>query len=365
MAEPRHLELLVRRAWHRARFASACAHPPRDNAAIRRYVPVMTTSLHCPLPPLASDALVTVIGGSGFLGRYIVQRLAEASFRIRIVVRRPDAALFLKPAGELGQFQIIAGNVATGAGIARAFDGAAAGINLVGILAESGGQSFGAVQAKGAGNAAQAAAAAGIRHYVQMSAIGADVRSPIAYARSKGEGEGAVLAAISSAVILRPSLVVGPEDQFLNRFAAMARTAPFLPVIAGDTRFQPVFVNDVAAATLAALHADLARGNIYELGGPDILRFRDILAMINTETRHNRRLVEVPAAIARLMGLAGDYLPFLPMTSDQFAMLQNDNIANPALPGLAALGVTPTPLSTFVPAMLERYRPGGRFSKAT
>ena len=179
-----------------------------------------------------------------------------------------------------------------------------------------------------------------------------------------GEGEGAVRAAIPSALILRPSLVVGPEDQFLNRFAAMARSAPFLPVIAGDTRFQPVFVNDVAAATLAALSGHFVHGHVYELGGPEIFRFRDILAMINTETRRHRRLIEVPAGLARLMGAMGDHLPFLPMTSDQFAMLQNDNIANPALPGLTELGITPTPLAAFVPAMLERYRPGGRFSKA-
>ena len=323
----------------------------------------MTTSLHPPLLQLASDALITVIGGSGFLGRYVVQRLAETGFRVRVVVRHPDAALFLKPAGGLGQIQIAAGNIATGAGIAHAFDGAAAGINLVGILAEGGGQTFDAVQARGAGMAARTAAAAGIQHYIQMSAIGADAQSPIAYARSKGEGEAAVRAAIPGAVILRPSLVVGAEDQFLNRFAAMARTAPVLPVIAGDTRFQPVFVNDVAAATVAALNPDLARAPVYELGGPDIFRFRDVLAMINTETRRHRRLVEVPAGLARLMGVMGDYLPFLPMTSDQFAMLQNDNVANPALPGLAELGVTPTPLSAFVPAMLERYRPGGRFSK--
>ncbi len=324
----------------------------------------MTTSLHPPLLPLAPDSLITVIGGSGFLGRYIVQRLAETGFRIRVVVRRPDAALFLKPAGGLGQIQIVHGNIATGAGIARAFDGASAGINLVGILAESGSQRFDTVQARGAGNAARAAATAGIQHYIQMSAIGADALSPIAYARSKGEGEGAVRAAIASALILRPSLVVGPEDQFLNRFAAMARSAPFLPVIAGDTRFQPVFVNDVAAATLAALDGHFGHGHVYELGGPDIFRFRDILAMINSETRRNRRLVEIPAPIAKMMGMLGDYLPFVPMTSDQYAMLQNDNVVHPALPGLAELGVTPTPLSAFVPAMLARYRPGGRFSKA-
>ena len=314
--------------------------------------------------PLAPDALITVIGGSGFLGRYIVQSLAEAGYRVRVVVRHPDTALFLKPLGALGQVQIVSGNIVTGLGIGAAFDGAAAGINLVGILAEDGGQTFAAVQSTGAARAAGAAAAAGIRHYIQMSAIGADAASSIAYARTKAEGEAAVLAAIPTAVILRPSLVIGAEDQFLNRFGAMARSAPVLPVIAGDSKFQPIFVQDVAAATLAALNSPDAPGRTFELGGADVLSFRAILAMINTETRRHRALIEVPAGLAALLGKMGDVLPFMPMTSDQLAMLGRDNVANPALPGLAALGITPTPLAAFVPSMLERYRPGGRFSKA-
>ena len=198
-----------------------------------------------------------------------------------------------------------------------------------------------------------------------MSAIGADVASPIPYARTKGEGEAAVHAAIPTAVILRPSLVVGPEDQFLNRFAAMARSAPVLPVIAGDSRFQPVYVQDVAAATAAALTTAGAAGRIFELGGPDIMTFRAILAMVNAETRRGRRLVEVSAGLAVLMGKMGDLLPFMPMTSDQLAMLGKDNVVSPDLPGLAALGITPTPMAAFVPAMLERYRSGGRFSRPT
>ena len=315
----------------------------------------MATGMNAPLSPLSSDALVTVIGGSGFLGRYIVQQLAEAGHRVRVVVRHPDAALFLKPLGGLGQIQIVRGDIGTDAGVARVFAGAEAGINLVGILDESGGQKFAAIQAEGAARAARAAATAGISHYIQMSAIGADATSAIPYARSKGEGEAAVQAALPTAVILRPSLVVGPEDQFLNRFAAMARLAPVLPVIAGDSKFQPVYVQDVAAATVAALTAP---AGIYELGGPDILSFRAILAMINAETRRKRPLIEVPNSVAKLIAK----LPFSPMTSDQLAMLQKDNIANPALPGLATLGVTPTPMAAFVPAMLERYRAGGRFN---
>ncbi len=317
----------------------------------------MATSLE----PLAPDALVTVIGGSGFLGRYIVQRLAEAGYRVRVAARHPERALFLKPLGGLGQIQLVHGNITSGVQMAAAFDGANAGINLVGILDEKSGQKFAAVQAEGAARAAGAAAAAGIAHYVQMSAIGADAASRVPYARSKAQGEAAVRAAIPTATILRPSLVVGPEDQFLNRFAAMARISPILPVIAGNSRFQPVYVLDVAAAALAALQKPDAAGQAYELGGPEALSFRAILQMINAETRQNRRMVEVPDGAAALMARMGDLLPFMPMTSDQLAMLQKDNVVGAGVPGLAELGVAATPLEAFVPAMLERYRAGGRF----
>ena len=312
---------------------------------------------------LAPGALVTVVGGSGFLGRYIVQRLAEAGLRVRVAVRHPETALFLKPLGSLGQVQLVHGNITSDAQMAAAFDGAAAGVNLVGILAESGKQRFDAVQAEGAGRAARAAAAAGVRHYVQVSAIGADAASPVHYVRSKAQGEAAVLAAIPTATILRPSLIIGPEDQFLNRFAAMARLSPVLPVIAGNTRFQPVFVMDVAAAVVAALNSPAAAGRTYELGGADVLSFRAILAIINAETRQQRRLVEVPDLIAALMAKLGDVLPFMPMTSDQLAMLGKDNVVTSGMPGLAALGVEATPMTAFVPAMLERYRPSGRFNQ--
>lgn len=315
------------------------------------------------IPPLAPDSLVTVVGGSGFLGRYIVQRLAEAGYRVRVATRHPERALFLKPLGGLGQIQLVHGNITSDAQMVAAFEGAGAGINLVGILDESGGQKFSAVQADGAARAARSAAAAGIAHYVQVSAIGADAASTVPYARTKAAGEAAVLAAIPTATILRPSLVVGPEDQFLNRFAAMARSAPVLPVISGNTRFQPVYVLDVAAAALAALVTPAAAGTTYELGGPEVLTFRAILQMINTQTRHNRRLVDVPAGIAALMGRMGDILPFMPMTSDQLAMLGKDNIVGAGMPGLAELGVAATPLEAFAPAMLERYRPSGRFNK--
>ncbi|MFZ4110407.1 MAG: complex I NDUFA9 subunit family protein [Polymorphobacter sp.] len=312
---------------------------------------------------LAPGALVTVVGGSGFLGRYIVQRLAEAGLRVRVAVRHPETALFLKPLGGLGQIQLVRSGITSDEQMAAAFDGAAAGVNLVGILAESGTQRFDAVQAEGAGRAARAAAVAGVRQYVQVSAIGADAASAVPYARSKAQGEAAVLEAIPTATILRPSLVIGPEDQFLNRFAAMAQFSPVLPVIAGNTQFQPVFVMDVAAAVVAALNTPAAAGRTYELGGPDVLSFRAILAMINAETRQQRRLLEVPGWIATLMGKLGDVLPFMPMTSDQLTMLGKDNVVTSGMPGLADLGVQPTPMAAFVPAMLERYRPSGRFNQ--
>jgi NADH dehydrogenase len=314
---------------------------------------------------LGPDDLVTVVGGSGFLGRYVVERLAETGARVRVAVRHPERAGFLKPLGELGQIGMAKADVATGAGLAAAFEGASAGVNLVGILDERGGQRFAAVQAEGAARAAQAAAAAGVRAYVQMSAIGADPASKVPYARTKAEGEAAVLQAMPFATVLRPSLVIGPEDQFLNRFAAMAVLSPVLPVVSGASKFQPVYVLDVAAAVVAALQSEAARGQTYALGGPDVMSFKAILAMINRETQRGRMLLEMPNAVARLMGKLGDILPFVPMTSDQFAMLQKDNIVQPGEQGLEALGIEPTPMASFVPAMLARYRASGRFAKAS
>jgi NADH dehydrogenase len=314
---------------------------------------------------LGPASLVTVVGGSGFLGRYIVQRLAETEARIRVAVRNPERAGFLRPLGGLGQISVVKADVGTGHGLAAAFEGSTAGINLVGILDERGGQRFDAVQAAGAARAASAAAAAGVSAYVQMSAIGADAASSVPYARTKAEGEAAVLSAMPFATILRPSLVVGPEDQFLNRFAAMAVMAPVLPVVSGGSKFQPVYVLDVAAAVLAALQSTAARGKTYALGGPDVMTFRAIMAMINRETQRKRTLLDLPDGLARLMGRMGDVLPFVPMTSDQFAMLQKDNVVQPGEAGLAALDIAPTPMSAFVPAMLARYRPSGRFAKAS
>lgn len=317
-----------------------------------------------PASPLAAGALVTVVGGAGFIGRYVVEALARAGCRVRVVSRHADSALFLKPLGDLGQIQIVSGDIRSDAAMAAAFEGAAAGVNLVGILAESGTQRFDTLQAEGAGRVARCAAAAGARAFVQMSAIGADAGSRIAYARSKGQGEQAVLAAFPAATILRPSLVAGPEDQFFNRFAGMARLSPALPAICGDSLFQPVYVRDVADAVIAALSRADARGRTFELGGPDVLSFKAILHMISDLTGLDRPVVPLSDFTSGLLAKMGDILPFMPMNSDQLAMLKLGNICAPGMPGLADLGITPTPLSAFVPDMMLRYRSGGRFAKA-
>lgn len=308
------------------------------------------------------DRLVVVTGGSGFVGRYLVQALAKADARIRVVVRIPENANFLKPLGKLGQIEIVGGDVTSAASMAAAFTHADAGVNLVGILDERSGQKFDRVQAEGAGNVARAAAGAGVRAFVQVSAIGADAGSSAGYARTKAAGEAAVTAAIPAATIVRPSLVFGPEDQFINRFAALAKASPVVPIVAGDTRFQPVYVKDLADAIVAAI-ADPGRygGQVFELGGPRVYHFRDIIAWIMAEIRVTKAAVEVPPAAAKLMGRAGDFLPFMPMTSGQWTMLQTDNVTRG--PGFDAFGITPVPLEAVAPAYLERYRTAGRFHR--
>lgn len=309
------------------------------------------------------DRLVVVVGGSGFVGRYLVQELVRSGARVRVVVRTPENANFLKPLGGLGQIEIVAGNVANAASMTAAFDHADAGVNLVGILDERAGQKFASVQAAGAATVARAAAAAGVAAFVQVSAIGADAASKAEYASTKAAGEAAVTTVLPHATIVRPSIVFGPEDQFINRFAAMASgPLPVVPVVAGDTRFQPVFVVDVAKAIVAAL-ADPAAygGKTFELGGPKVYAFRDIIAWIMREIRSTKSMIEVPPFAAKLMGRAGDIVPLVPMTSGQFEMLQSDNVAQ--APGLEAFGIAATPLEAVAPSYLERYRTAGRFHR--
>ena len=306
---------------------------------------------------------VTVFGGSGFIGRYIVPRLAEEGWVIRVAVRNPDKAAFLKPAGDVGQIVPVACNLRDQASVERAVEGADAAINLVGILFETGRQTFAAVQYEGAKRAAEAAAAAGITHYVQMSALGADAKGEAEYARSKAAAEEAVLAAMPTASILRPSIVFGPEDDFFNRFAAMARLSPVLPLVGGGhTRFQPVYVADVAEAAVKCLTDGDCDGKTYELGGPKVYSFKQLLKLM-LQTIHRRRLlVPLPFAIADVQAFFLERLPQPMLTRDQVAMLRKDNVVSRGALTLADLGIEPHSVEIVIPTYLDRYRPGGRFN---
>jgi uncharacterized protein YbjT (DUF2867 family) len=308
---------------------------------------------------MATRMVATVFGGSGFLGRYVVQRLARRGFVVRVAVRDPVAAGFLKPMGAVGQIVPLYTPVTDEALVHRALEGASWAVNLIGILAERHAGDFDRVHAEGAGRVARLAAACGVRALVQVSAIGADPTSPSRYGRSKAAGEAAVLAAFPAATILRPSLVFGPEDAFFNRFAGLARLLPVMPVIAGATRFQPVYAGDVADAALAALDRHAAAGMLYELGGPEVRSFRELMAAVLTWTGRHRPLVNVPMGLARLQARLGELVPGKPLTRDQLLMLGRDNVVAPGTPGLAELGIVPTPMELIVPDYLARFRPGG------
>ena len=308
---------------------------------------------------MATRSVATVFGGSGFIGRYVVKRLAAEGHVVRVAVRDPEGALFLTPMGAVGQVVPLAANVTNAAAVARAVEGADLVVNLVGILAEHRPGDFARVQAEGAKAVAAASAAAGVKRLVQLSAIGADTASPSLYARSKGQGEQAVQAAFPAATILRPSIVFGPEDQFFNRFAAIAAISPVMPVIAGGTKFQPVYVGDVADAVMAALHRPEARGRIYELGGPTVYTFRELMAWILAQTRRRRRLVTVPGWLADLQAAVLEKLPGKLLTRDQLLLLTKDNVVGPGVLSLAELGIRATPVDLIVPQYLARFRPGG------
>lgn len=305
------------------------------------------------------QSVATVFGGSGFIGRHVVRRLAAAGHLVRVAVRDTEGALFLKPMGALGQIVPLHAPITNEAAIARAVAGADLVVNLVGILAEDRAGDFQRIQAEGAGAIARAAAAAGVGRLVHVSAIGADAASPSRYAQSKAEGEAAMRAALPRAVILRPSVVFGPEDQFFNRFAALAQIAPCMPVIHGATRFQPVYVVDVADAITAALTRPDAAGQTYELGGPGVFTMREILEFVLRETRRHRLLVSPPMGIVRLQAALLERLPGKLLTRDQLLLLARDNVVAEGAPGLAELGVLPTPVAQVVPGYLKRYRAGG------
>ena len=308
---------------------------------------------------MATRTIATVFGGSGFIGRYVVQRLARRGFIVRVAVRDPVGAGFLKPMGAVGQIVPLFGPITDEGHVHRALEGATWAVNLVGILAEQRRGDFDRVHAEGAGRVARIAAAAGVARLVHLSAIGADPASPSAYGRSKAGGELAVRQAFPGATILRPSLVFGPEDAFFNRFAGMARLLPVMPVLSGATRFQPVYVGDVADATLAALDRADAAGAIFELGGPDVRSFRELMEAVLTWTGRRRKLVNVPMGLARLQARLGEMVPGKPFTRDQLLMLARDAVVAAGMPGLAALGIVPTPMDLVVPDYLARFRTGG------
>ncbi len=320
-----------------------------------------------------TGGLAVVFGGSGFIGRNVVRELAKRGWRVRVAVRRPHHAQFLRPMGAVGQIQLMQANVRHRASIEQALKGADAVVNLVGVLFQSGAQSFERVQGSGAASIAALAATRGVSNYVHLSAIGADAASESLYARTKGEAEIAIRQAIPSATILRPSVVFGPEDQFFNKFATLMTMAPaFLPlpllIGGGATKFQPAYVDDVADAVCAALERPEARGKTYELGGPRTYTFRQILEFILGETGHRRMLVPAPFAIAPLMGLAGEMLgvlPFFdpPITRDQIRLLKHDNVVAPGALTFADLGISPTTVEAIVPAYLARFRKYGQFAE--
>ena len=306
------------------------------------------------------NQLVTVFGGSGFLGRHTVRALARAGYRIKVATRHPNRAFFLRPLGTVGQIDFVKCDVADADAVAQALLGADAVVNLTGILFQSG-QTFEDVQADGAANIASAAAAAGVGALVHVSAIGADTESDSAYAVTKAEGEVAVREAFPNAVILRPSIIFGPEDGFFNKFAEMARYFPALPLIGGGkTRFQPVFVGDVAQAILAGLSRQ--DGRTYELGGPVSYSFKELMQLILRETGRKRALVPVPFGIAFLKAAFLQLLPNPLLTVDQVRLLKKDNVVSATAPGLADLGIAPTSAEAVIPSYLWRYRAKGEYA---
>ena len=305
--------------------------------------------------------LVTIFGGGGFLGRYVAQELLSRGMRVRVAERNPADAVRVKPLGGLGQTQLAYADISKPETVARVVAGADAVVNLVGILSGD----FDTVHRQGAANVAQAAAAAGVETLVHVSAIGADVDSASAYGRSQGEGEEAVRKAFPAATIIRPSIVFGREDQFTNRFANMIRVMPVLPVISGETKFQPVYVVDVArAVAVAAANPAAHAKKTYELGGPQVLSMAEINQWLAQAIGHDPAILPVPDLVSEWMARLTGWLPGAPITLDQWKMLQKDNVVAPKAKGLDALGVPPTPLAAVADRWLVQYRKHGRFTNS-
>jgi NADH dehydrogenase len=314
-----------------------------------------------------ADRLVTVIGGSGFVGRYVVRALARRGYRVRVACRRPDLAGHTQPAGVVGQVMPVQANVRFPASLAAACDGAFAVINLTGVLHSAGAQSFDAVHVFGAEACAKAARAAGARVYIHMSAIGASAQSASQYAKSKAEGEARAKANFPGAIITRASVVFGPEDDFFNRFAGLARISPLLPLIGGgETKFQPVFVGDVAEAMARLVDAGEATAKTYEFGGPEIFNFKELMEFTLATIGRRRALVPVPWGIARLQGMILGMLPKPLLTADQVELLKSDNVVSAQAKAerrtLEGLGIAPDGIEAQVSSYLYRYRKAGQFT---
>ncbi len=310
--------------------------------------------------------LVTIFGGSGFVGRYVARRLAQAGWRVRVATRDPNEALFVKTYGAVGQVEPIFCNIRDEASVARLVHGADAVINCVGTFDATGRNNYDALQSEGAARVARLAAQAGAGALVHISAIGADATSASGYSRTKAEGEAAVIAAFPSAVILRPSVVFGTEDQFFNRFAGMTRFGPVLPVVGANARFQPVWVDDVAQAAVAGL---TAAPGVYELGGPDIQTFRGLMQRMLDVIQRRRLIVNIPFGIARIMAAAfrvGQVVSLgiikAPITADQVINLRVDNVVSDGARGFADLGIQPTAMEAVLPEYLWRFRPSGQYA---
>jgi len=310
--------------------------------------------------------LVTVFGGSGFVGAQAVRFLAKAGWRVRVAVRNPNLAYKMRLLGDVGQIDVVQANIRNQPSIERALDGATVSLNVVGIGRETGRQGFQAIHVMGAKTVAEAARAMGVARVVQVSALGADPQSPSKYLRTKAEGEAAVREIYPAAVIVRPSVAFGTGDGFFNKFAGMAQFSPVLPLIGGgETRFQPVFVGDVGQALARAVIDDAAAGQTYELGGPATYTFKALMEALIAETGQQRLLVPVPFPVASALGGAFDVVAGLvppPVTADQVEALRSDNVASGAYPGLAELGVTPTTLEAILPTYLYAYRKGGQYA---
>lgn len=316
--------------------------------------------------------IVTIFGGSGFVGRYVAQRMARAGWRVRVAVRRPEEALFVRPYGVVGQVEPVQANIRDEASTRAAIEGVDVVVNCVGILAESGKQGFEPVIAEGAGRIARIASEAGVARLVHISAIGADANSKSGYARAKAKGEELVLSAFPNATILRPSVVFGTEDEFFNRFGAMARFSPVLPLVGADTRFQPVYVDDIAAAAAKAALGE-ANPGIYELGGPEVATFRELMEKLLAVIERKRFLVELPFGLARRQGAFLDWLQKISfglfsngiLTADQVELLKSDNVVSDSAQGFEELGISPTPMDSILEGYLYSYRPHGQYDAIT